>query len=68
MPKLYSSDHIIKIQGFFFISQKGSHKKYRKPGTPTLTVIVPADRKEIPFGTFTSILKQSGPQAEEFKK
>ncbi len=71
MPKLYSSAHIIKIliqQGFFFISQKGSHKKYRKPGTPTLTVIVPADRKEIPFGTFKSILKQSGLQAEEFKK
>ena len=55
MPKLYSSDEIIKIllqNGFVFISQKGSHKKYRKTGTPTLTVIVPADRKQIPFGTF----------------
>jgi predicted RNA binding protein YcfA (HicA-like mRNA interferase family) len=71
MPKLYSSDHIIKIllqRGFIFISQKGSHKKYRKTGTPTLTVIVPADRKEIPLGTFKSILKQSGLQAEEFNK
>lgn len=71
MPKLHSSDHIIKIlilQGFVFISQKGSHKKHRKTGTHTLTVIVPADRKEIPIGTFKSILKQSGLQAEEFKK
>ncbi len=69
MPKLYSSNHIIKIliqQGFVFISQKGSHRKYRKTGTPTLTVIVPADKKEIPFGTFKSILKQSGLQAQEF--
>ncbi len=70
MPKLYSSDHIIKIltqRGFVFISQKGSHKKYRKTGTPTLTTIIPADRKEIPIGTFKSILKQSALQAEDFK-
>lgn len=43
MPKLYSSDQIIKVllqHGFEFISQKGSHKKYRKAGNPTLTAIV----------------------------
>lgn len=34
----------------------GSHIKYRKTGNPTLTVIVPADRKQIPSGTFHSIL------------
>ena len=70
MPKLYSSDHIIKTlikHGFVFISQKGSHKKYRKTGNPTLTVIVPAGRKETPSGTFKSILKQSELRAEEFK-
>jgi len=69
MPKLYSSDRIIKIlllHGFEFISQKGSHRKYRKTGNPTLTAIVPADRKQIPFGTFKSILKQSGLQAADF--
>jgi predicted RNA binding protein YcfA (HicA-like mRNA interferase family) len=36
MARLYSSRHIIKIleaHGFIFISQKGSHKKFRKiPG------------------------------------
>lgn len=26
---------------FFFISQRGSHQKYRKIGNPTLTVIIP---------------------------
>ncbi len=70
MPKLYSSDEIIKIllqKGFVFISQKGSHKKYRRTGTPTLTVIVPADRKQIPFGTFKSIVRQSGLQTDELK-
>jgi predicted RNA binding protein YcfA (HicA-like mRNA interferase family) len=62
MPKLYSSAKIIKIlqkKGFVYVSQKGSHAKFRKTGSPTLTVIVPADRKEIPFGTFKSILRQA---------
>jgi len=62
MPKLYSSDHIIKIlckHGFVFVSQRGSHVKYRKTANPTLTAIIPANRKEIPLGTFQSILSSS---------
>lgn len=62
MPKLFSSQTIIKVllsNGFYFVSQKGSHVKYRKDGDPTLTVIVPANRKEIPYGTFRSILRQA---------
>lgn len=71
MPKLYSSTEIIKVlqkRGFVYISQKGSHAKFRKIGNPTLTVIVPAGRKEIPFGTFRSILRQANLTIEEFKK
>ncbi len=62
-PKLYSSEAIIKTlerEGFGFVSQRGSHVKYRKTGSPTLTVIVPAGRRQIPRGTFRSILRQSG--------
>lgn len=62
MPKLYSSQEIIKVlrkRGFVFISQKSSHAKFRKIGNPTLTVIVPAGKKEIPLGTFKSILRQA---------
>ena len=62
MAKLYSSKLIIKVlesKGFIFISQKGSHIKFRKVDTLTLNVIVPADKKEIPIGTFKSILRQS---------
>ena len=69
MPKLYSSKEIISVllkQGFYFVSQKGSHVKYRKNGNPVLTVIVPAAKKEIPYGTFKSILKQSGLNEEYF--
>lgn len=39
----------------------------RKPGDPTLTVIVPANRKEIPTGTFRSILRQSSLTEADFK-
>ncbi|MBI5753799.1 type II toxin-antitoxin system HicA family toxin [Candidatus Peregrinibacteria bacterium] len=70
MPKLYSSKFIAKVlehEGFIFISQKGSHMKFRKTGSPTLTVIVPAG-KEIPYGTFRSILRQSKLSEENFKK
>jgi predicted RNA binding protein YcfA (HicA-like mRNA interferase family) len=70
MPKLYSSAHIVKVlqkKGFFYVSQKGSHVKFRKrAGTKTYTVIVPAGRREIPRGTFNSILRQSGLRKEDF--
>lgn len=62
MPKLYSSAQIIKAllrRGFIFISQRGSHVKLRKAGKETLTVIIPAGRKEIPLGTFRSIIRQA---------
>jgi predicted RNA binding protein YcfA (HicA-like mRNA interferase family) len=48
VPRLYSSEQIVKTlerEGFVFVSQRGSHAKYRKTGSPTLTVILPAGRK-----------------------
>lgn len=71
MPKLYSSKQIVKVlrkHKFFYVFQKGSHIKYRKYGKPTLTVIIPANHKEIPYGTFRSILRQSHLQESDFKK
>ncbi|MBI3304852.1 type II toxin-antitoxin system HicA family toxin [Candidatus Parcubacteria bacterium] len=71
MPRLYSSRHIVSVlreNGFLFVSQRGSHMKFRKPGLPHLVVIVPARRREIPFGTFKSILRQSQLQPEDFVK
>ncbi len=69
MPKLLSSLHIIKVLysfGFVFVSQKGSHIKLRKVGNPTLTVIIPADKKEIPYGTFRSICRQANLNVTNF--
>ena len=66
MSKLLSSGQIIKTLikfGFVFVSQRGSHQKYQKEG---FTVIVPSPRKEIPVGTFRSIVRQSGLSINDF--
>ncbi len=70
MPKLFSSLEVVKAlqkRGFVFVSQKGSHAKFRKIGKVTLTVIVPVGKKEIPFGTFKSILRQANLTENDFK-
>lgn len=51
--------NIVWKEDKYYVSQKGDHVKFRKFGNPILTVIVPANKKEIPFGTFKSILRQS---------
>lgn len=66
MSKLYSSREIIAVleqNGFIFKSQKGSHCKYIKGDR---VVIVPHPKKEIPAGTFFSIIRQSGLKREDF--
>jgi len=57
---------VLKSEGFVYISQKGSHVKFRKSSKTVLTVIVPANKKEIPFGTFKSILRQANLREDEF--
>ena len=67
MSKLPSSKLIISTllkNDFRFISKRGSHCKYRKDDK---TVIVPSPRKEIPIGTFRSIVRQSGLSVDDFK-
>ena len=72
MPKLYSSQQITKAlehEGFAFVSQRGSHVKYRKTNAGVIfTVIIPAGRKQVPRGTFRSILRQSGLDESAFKR
>lgn len=67
MPKRFSSDAFLRIlteQGFRFVSQKGSHAKYRD--ALGRTVIVPHPRKDIPVGTVRSMIRQSGLPRERF--
>lgn len=67
MPKRLSSAEFIRIlsdHDFRFISQKGSHTKYRN--APGQTVIIPHPRKDIPIGTLRSMIRQSGLPGELF--
>ncbi|MFA4845468.1 MAG: type II toxin-antitoxin system HicA family toxin [Patescibacteria group bacterium] len=69
MPKPVLLKLILRVlgnKGFYFVSQKGSHMKYRKDGRPTLNVIVPIHGKEVPHGTFRSVVRQSGLSQEDF--
>lgn len=71
MPKLYSSRQIAKVlekHDFFFVSQTGSHGKFRKRNSKgILTVIVPMNKREIPQGTFRSIIRQSNLSEKDFE-
>lgn len=68
MPKLYSSEQIRKILGkleFFLVCQNGSHGKFKN--NSGRIVILPMNKKEIPMGTFKSILRQAGISEATFK-
>ncbi|MBU1682646.1 type II toxin-antitoxin system HicA family toxin [Patescibacteria group bacterium] len=71
MPKPISLKLVLKVlqnHGFRFISQNGSHGKFRKKGRPNRIVIIKTTKKEIPYGTFQSILLQSGLRESDFRK
>jgi predicted RNA binding protein YcfA (HicA-like mRNA interferase family) len=67
MPRRLGSAEIIRVleaNGFTFISQRGSHVKYRN-GVGR-TAIVPHPKREIPIGTTRSIIRQSGLTPKDF--
>ena len=70
MPKPIKLSVVIRVlqeKGFFFVSQKGSHAKFRKEEKSTRIVIVKMGKKEIPHGTFMSILLLSGLKENDFR-
>lgn len=70
MPKVYTPKQVLakfKKLGFVEDRQSGSHKILYHPETKARAVI-PFHLKELPRGTFTSILKESKITKEEFEK
>lgn len=71
---IYSSDDIVNVLlrcGFEIDRTKGSHQTLKRPKQDkkgTDVVVVPIGKKEIPRGTFKSILKQSNLKLEEFQE
>ena len=70
MPRPIALRKVLKVlqqNGFFFVSQSASHGKFRKQDNPTKTVIVKMSKKDIPHGTFQSILLLSGLKESDFR-
>lgn len=60
---------VLQEKGFFFVRQKGSHARFeKKVEGKTLKVTVKTTKKEIPHGTFKSILLHTQLSEEDFKK
>ena len=62
MPKNYSSFDLIKKleeDGWFRVSQKGSHIKFNHDKKSAI-VVIPHPKKDIPTGTAQKILKIAG--------
>ena len=71
MPRPIKLKIVIRVlqeKGFFFVSQNGSHAKFKNDNNPSLTVIVKMGKKDIPHGTFQSILLHSKLKEEDFRK
>lgn len=71
MPRPISLKLVLRIlgeQGFQFVSQRGSHAKFRSNTDPSRTVIIKMSKKEIPHGTFQAILGQAGLSEGDFRK
>jgi predicted RNA binding protein YcfA (HicA-like mRNA interferase family) len=67
MPKRLGSGEVIRVlraHGFVFVSQKGSHTKYRN--ATGRGAIVPHPKKELPIGTRRSIIRQAGLTPKDF--
>ena len=67
MPPILKPEQVIKgleSNGFVFVKQRGSHRKYKKGGC---SVIVPM-HYEVAKGTLRSILEQAGLTLAELMK
>jgi len=60
---------VLKEKGFFFVRQKGSHARFEKATkNKTRKVTIKVGKMEVPYGTFMSILLQSGLEESDFRK
>lgn len=69
MPKVYKATEILKMllsYGFQKVSQKWSHLKLQNQKGNM--VILPIHSKDIPYGTFISLLKQANLDIQDAKK
>ena len=67
MPRRLGSKEVVGVlqeHGFSFVTQRGSHAKYKNAAGRI--AIVPHPKKELPIGTTRSIVRQSGLTLQDF--
>jgi len=58
-------ESLLKSHGFEFISQRGSHRKWRHPQTGAQVVVPEHKGRDVPLGTLRAIFQESGiPETE----
>jgi predicted RNA binding protein YcfA (HicA-like mRNA interferase family) len=69
LPRLNASEviKILEYHGFIFISQRGSHPKWRNQGAGKQVIVPYHKGKELPIGTLRSIIDGSGIPENEFR-
>ncbi|MCR4313963.1 MAG: type II toxin-antitoxin system HicA family toxin [Candidatus Uhrbacteria bacterium] len=65
LPAIKPKDviRVLERAGFLFISQRGSHRKYRRE---SVTLVVPVHNDDMRPGTLLHIIRQSGLTVGEF--
>jgi len=64
-----SGKEVIKAlekEGFFVVSQKGSHVKLRKDENASVTTVIVPNHKTIKTGTLKAILRQASIEPKRF--
>lgn len=69
IPRLKASEviEILQQHGFIFVSQRGSHQKWRNQDTGKQVIVPYHQGKELPLGTLKSIIDGSAIPENEFK-
>jgi len=58
--KVKDAIKLIESDGWFFISQKGSHRQFKHPTKTGKVTIAGKESLDLPKGTERSIMKQAG--------
>ena len=68
IPRLRADEvtRVLQQHGFVFVSQRGSHQKWRHPDTGKQVIVPYHKGKQLPIGTLRSIITGSGILEEEF--
>ncbi len=60
MPKVRDAVRLLEERGWVLVRTRGSHRQYKHPDRPGVVTVAGAESKDLPQGTWNSILKQAG--------